>query len=170
MNDKTPDRSRRGPVWVAAALAVLVVAGVVVGLFLTGPGDATPKADPAPGTSRPAGTTTASTDCALQVSIEVAGDDQAAPIVSKLREDPQASSVALQTQQQTYEIFESEFQDEPSLAEIARPQALPAVVWVHPAPGVDPVHLADVYRARFPTAQEVRARSQCGPTTAAPTS
>jgi hypothetical protein len=157
-------------VWVAAALAVLVVAGVVVGLFLTSPQDSTSRADPTPATSRPTGTSTGSTDCALQVSIEVAGDDQAAQIVSMLREDRQASSVMLQSQQQTYEIFESEFQDQPSLAEIARPQALPAVVWVHPAPGVDPVHLADVYRARFTTAQEVQARSRCGPTVTSPTS
>jgi cell division protein FtsX len=147
---------RRSVVLAAAGLAV-VVAGAVVAIVLTRSDlTATAAGQPAAGHGI----------CATQVSIAVQTDEEAQQIIKALHADQRVDAAALQDKQQTYQIFETEFQDQPSLAALGRPEALPAQVWIRPAAGVDPNQLVKAYKAQFPTAQYVQAANPCGPTPA----
>jgi hypothetical protein len=143
---------------VAVALVVLIAAGVVVGLLLTGNGSAPITAPPF---TPPA--SAGRSVCTEQVRISVVSDDRALQVADIVRDDEQVNAVMVETQQQSYEEFEREFQDEPTLAALGRPEALPAVVWVRPAPDVDLRALADALRRQVPDASDVQVgKPACG--------
>jgi hypothetical protein len=126
---------------------VLLAAGVVVGLVFT----------PTAGASHLGPVPLAGPDvCAAQVTISMRAADGDAParrVAAGLQGDRRFWAVAVETQQQSYVHFEREFADLPEPAKLGRPQALPAVVWLLPAPGINHDKLA----AQYPTADDVRA-------------
>jgi cell division protein FtsX len=90
-----------------------------------------------------------------------------------LRSDQRVAATKTETKQQAYERFKVIFKDQPDLVKLARPEALPASVWIDVAPGVKRTELAEELRTRFPKAQEVQAdacRTESAVTSPTPTS
>lgn len=144
-------RKRRRLVLGIGGLVVLLAAGVTVGLVFT----------PTAGASHPKPVPLAGPYvCAAQVTIwmPVAGGDASARrVAAELKGDRRFWAVAVETQQQSYVQFEREFADMPELAKLGRPQALPAVVWLLPAPGLNHDKLAAQLHAQYPAADDVKA-------------
>lgn len=66
-----------------------------------------------------------------------------------LREDDQIAWVRTETRQEAYRRFQEIFADEPELAKLARPEAMPASVTLLPADGVYPGDVADAITDEF---------------------
>jgi hypothetical protein len=76
-------------------------------------------------------------------------------IAQALGTDPRTAGVFTVTKQESYTRFKQDFADQPSLLNIARPEALPAEVLVLPATHVDLAGFTAQLRTQFPTAQSI---------------
>ncbi|HVK26025.1 MAG TPA: permease-like cell division protein FtsX [Actinokineospora sp.] len=108
-----------------------------------------------------------------QVVVYLDTDAEMQATETALRSDQRVAATKTETKQQAYERFKVIFKDQPDLVKLARPEALPASVWIDVAPGVKRTELAEELRTRFPKAQEVQAdacRTESAVTSPTPTS
>ncbi|HEY0454301.1 permease-like cell division protein FtsX [Actinophytocola sp.] len=155
-------RSRRPIIWLVTAAAVLVVAGVVTTVLLSGretvgtPVAAWPEDTAAP-PQMPVPSAGVSDEMirkacrdrhgreTLVIFFGVTDSDANMRLAAEVvREDPRVGSVATETQQEAYVRFKETFADRPDLIDVVRPEALPASVTVLPVAGtsVDELHTA----------------------------
>jgi hypothetical protein len=136
--------ARRKLFLLGGGLLVLVAAGVLTGLTRSG--------GSTPAIPKKAALATGWDVCADQITISLDPDENPTPdatarqTAAALRDDKQIAAIAVQTQQQSSEQFKPDWPDEPDLAALGRPQALPAKVWLRAFPRVDLEQLADRLR------------------------
>lgn len=95
-----------------------------------------------------------------QVIVYFDTDAEAAAFVSEFRPDPRVGALTTETKAQAYERFKEMFASQPEVVEMARPEALPASVWLAVAPGSDRAAFAAELKSRF--GDEVNGDA-CGP-------
>lgn len=83
------------------------------------------------------------------------GDPEMRQAADQLRGDPEVGSLAIEDRLAAYERFKVMFKDQPELVKLARPEALPASVWVAVAPGVDQIRFADRLRQELTVEDEI---------------
>ncbi|HYS38231.1 MAG TPA: hypothetical protein VEO01_21645 [Pseudonocardiaceae bacterium] len=147
---------------VLVILAVVVLVGALVAVLVWRLGGRTDTAAP---TNSPATTTNRSpagvqplagrTFCSGSIRIYTDTDTGMLRIAQTLGTDSRTAGVFTVTKQESFTQFKREFADQPSLLNIARPEALPAEVFVLPAAHIDLAGFAAQLRTQFPTAQTV---------------
>jgi hypothetical protein len=93
--------------------------------------------------------------CSGSIRIYTNTDADMQRIAQTLGGDPRAAGVFTRTKEESYTEYQRVFADQPSLLNIARPEALPAEIDVLPAAHLDAARFADQLRAQFPAAQSV---------------
>lgn len=151
MTVDVPGRSRRLPIVLIAVAAVLVIAAAVTIIILTNDQDDDGLPVAGPGTC-------ADNRGRPQVLAYFDGPDADANMeaaAGSLRADKQVAAVGTETRQRAFERFKEIFKDQPELLKLARPEALPASVYVLPIRGIRPEDLANRMRTQFPTAGKI---------------
>ncbi|MPZ80865.1 MAG: hypothetical protein GEV28_10885 [Actinophytocola sp.] len=150
--------ARRRVVPLAVVAAVLVAAGVVTTVLLSGREVAgTPLAVWATDSASPLPDVGPSDEVMRKACrdhhrretliIDFGGTDPDAPMrlaAEELRGDPRVEAVETETRQETFERFKEIFADQPDLLDVVRPEALPASVTLLPVEGtsVDELYTA----------------------------
>ncbi|MGH3759823.1 permease-like cell division protein FtsX [Actinophytocola sp.] len=151
------DGSRKVALWWAAAVTVLVLVGAAVVVFvLTG--------SPQPAAAGP--DACSSGPGPQQVVVYFDEDAEMRTAAKKLRDDDRIVGLDTETKRETWERFKAIFADQPELVKLARPEAMPASLWLLPAEGTTPADLADQMRDELPKADSVKGVPCPMPTTA----
>jgi hypothetical protein len=146
MTTDPPRRSYR-PIVLGTLAGLLVAIFAAVLIVLINRGDSTPPPVAGPegcGTNR------------NQVRIEFEGADPDTPMLAaadRLRQDKQVVAIRTQTRPQAFEEFQRVFKDQPDLLKIARPEALPASIWLVTAHDTKPADLATRLQTDLPAAK-----------------
>jgi cell division protein FtsX len=142
------DMTRKTWLLLAAVVAVLAV-GAVVTVLIVGSDD-----EP----DRPAARLSDCTRPDRQLLVVFDGNTADADMrtaATALRGDPDIAVSETLTRKQNWTRFQKAFADQPELARLARPEALPATIWLLPADTMEPENLAARLRQDIPEADDV---------------
>jgi hypothetical protein len=150
---------RQKAIWWAAAAAALVLTGAAVVTFVLVDSPEPAAAGPDACSSGPG---------PKQVSAYFDDDAGMRAAARKLRDDGRISGLDTETKRDAWERFKVLFADQPELVKLARPEAMPASVWLLPAAGTTPKDRAERLRDELPAADSVTTVSCPMPTTRPP--
>lgn len=153
------ESGRRKAIWWAAAVAVLVLAGAAVVTFVL-------VDSPEPAAA--AGPDACSTSGPQQVIAYFENDADLRAAARKLRDDDRIAARDTQTKREAFARFKILFADQPELVKLARPEAMPASLWLLPAEGTTPADLVEWVRDTLPVVDSVATVRCPMPTTSPP--
>jgi hypothetical protein len=112
-----------------AAVAIVVAGAVALVLVLSSEDEPANQATP---NQQPPTTSQAGPACENVAILHLNTDKEMTDLADELRGDIRVLDLETETKQQAYERFKVIFKDKPELVEMARPEALPASLWVRP--------------------------------------
>jgi hypothetical protein len=127
------ERSRSVALWLALAVAALVVAGVVVVVLAWD--------EDAPAAGHDACAAGPGPDQLVLYFDDQSADEDMRAVEKELRGDDRVGGLEPESRHEAWERFKKLFADQPELVKLAREEALPAAVWLLPADGI---RLADL--------------------------